>query len=50
MMYTDIFDHRGNRRYSVEFIHSWWFSPDYGPLRDPFSYDSFRAYCGGGEL
>jgi hypothetical protein len=50
MMYTEIFDCNGNRRYSREFMHAWWVSLSYGPLLDPFSYDSFLAYCAGGEL
>ena len=51
-----IFDNRGNRRYSREFVHAWWvsleygLSPDYGPQDSPLSYDSFSAYCCGGEL
>ena len=50
MLYTQIFDNKGRQRYCPEFCHIWWESLDYGPLADPLSYDSFLAYCGGGEL
>jgi hypothetical protein len=56
MLYALIFDDKGNRRFSREFMHAWWvsidhgLSLDYGPQDGPFSYDSFLAYCAGGEL
>ena len=56
MLSVIIFDRDGNRRYSREFMHAWWesldngLSLDYGPQDSPLSYDSFLAYCCGGEL